>query len=154
MRFPVRLSVSLLTALAIATPAVLQAQIEEGRVPLRTAMTELATFRTEYADDYNRKDAAAVTALFDPEASVMMADGTVQMGRVAIGKALATGAAKWPHLVIKSDSMRVFGNTAVDMGTATYHPASGPTVVERYLIVLRRGMKDWKIMRLALVTSK
>ncbi|MEO5798373.1 MAG: nuclear transport factor 2 family protein [Gemmatimonadales bacterium] len=154
MRFPVRLYATLLASVGFAAPAALHAQIEEGRVPLRTAMTELTTFRTEYADDYNRKDAAAVTAMFDPEASVMMADGTVQMGRVAIGKALAAGAAKWPHLVIKSDSMRVFGNTAVDMGTATYHPASGPTVVERYMVVLRRGMKDWKVMRLAQVTTK
>jgi ketosteroid isomerase-like protein len=154
MRFRNLLPAALLLASALVSPSALHAQIEEGRVPLRTAVTELNTFRVEFADDYNRKDAAAVTALYDADASVILADGSVLMGRAAIGKRNAVDAAKWPHLVIKYDSMRVYGNNAVDVGTSTYHPASGPTVVERYLIVMRRGMKDWKIVRLALVPMK
>lgn len=154
MRFSVRVSIPLVLALAAATPYALQAQIEEGRVPLRTAVTELNTLRAEYADNYNRKDHAAVTAMFEDDAVVLLADGTILMGKAAIGKRNAADAAKWPHLVLKSDTVRVYGNTAVDVGTSTYHPTTGPTVVNRYLVVSRRGLQHWKVIRVALVPSK
>lgn len=151
MRSPVRPAVALLLTLALAAPSVARAQIEEGRVPLRTAVTELQTFRAEYADDYNKKDVAALTALYAPDAIVIMRDGSVLTGQAAIKKAFMTDAAKMPHVVIVSDSMRVYGNTAMDQGTLTSHPAAGGALVDRYLVVLRRGMQDWKIVRLAVV---
>jgi ketosteroid isomerase-like protein len=151
MRFSNRLPFALLMALAAAVPAVAHAQIEEGRVPLRTALDELNTLRATYADVYNRKDAAGLAALYDPEAIILFSDGTMASGHAAIKAAFLQQAPKFPHVVIASDSIRVYGNTAVDQGTLTYHPTSGPTRVERYLVVLRRGMMDWKIVRGAAV---
>lgn len=151
MRFRNLLPAALFLASALVSPSALRAQIEEGRVPLRTAVTELNTLRSEYADDYNRKDHAAVTNLFEDDAIVLMSDGTVLMGKAAIGKRNAADAAKWPHIVIKSDSVRVYGNTAVDIGTSTMHPATGPAIVNRYLVVSRRGLQHWKVVRVALV---
>src|SRR5690348_11339343 len=115
MRFRNVLPVALLFGAAVLSPSAVTAQIEEGRVPLRTAVTELNTLRSEYADNYNRKDHAGVTNLFDDDAIVLLSDGTVVMGKAAIGKKNAAEAAKWPHIVIKSDSVRVYGNTAVDV---------------------------------------
>lgn len=151
MNSPVRPSVAILLTLALAAPSIARAQIEEGRVPLRTAVTELQTFRAEYADDYNKKDVAALTALFAPDAIVILRDGSVFTGQAAIRKAFLTDPAKMPHVVIVSDSMRVYGNTAMDQGTLTSHPPAGGALVDRYLVVLRRGMQDWKIVRLAVV---
>jgi hypothetical protein len=44
--------------------------------------------------------------------------------------------------------MAVYGNTAVDVGTAKQHPAGGGEMVARYMVVLRRDMNGWKIVRL------
>jgi hypothetical protein len=42
--------------------------------------------------------------------------------------------------------MRVVGHTAWDVGTVTAGPA-----VQHYLVVLRRGIKDWQIASVAVV---
>lgn len=152
MSFLAHPPMALLLTLAIAAPSAVRAQIEEGRVPLKTAVSELHTFRAAYADAYNTKNVAALAAMYDADATILLAKGTVVVGQEAIKHFFTQEAPKFPHLVITSDTMRVFGNTAIDQGTGTYHPAAGATIVERYLVVLRRGMKDWKILRLAAVT--
>jgi ketosteroid isomerase-like protein len=122
----------------------LQAQIEEGRIPLQTAMSELSRFRDAYGENYNRKDLAALAAMYDSAAVVILANGTVLKGRAAIAQSMSSGG-PLPHLVIESDSVRVFGNTAIDYGTLKQHPNGAPEVVTRYLVVLRRGYTEWKL---------
>jgi hypothetical protein len=47
--------------------------------------------------------------------------------------------------------VRVFGNTAVDVGTVRMSGSEGHEDVSHYLVVLRRGVKAWKINSLAIV---
>lgn len=146
-----RLLVGFVLAASSTIPATVAAQIEEGRVPLQTAMTELARFRGRYAETFNQKDATALTAMYAEDAVTLLPDGRVLVGREAIGKQLMTDAPNWPHMVIESDSIRVFGNTAIDFGTVKVHPASGGELVSRYLVVLRRGYQTWSLTHAAQV---
>jgi ketosteroid isomerase-like protein len=120
------------------------AQIEDGRIPLQTAMTELSRFRDAYAENYNRKDVASVAAMYDTSAVVILPNGRVLKGRAAVSQFM-TSSGPLAHMVIESDSIRVFGNTAIDHGTVKQHPNGAPEVVTRYMVVLRRGYNDWKL---------
>jgi ketosteroid isomerase-like protein len=143
---------SLAVAFAFIATASAHAQgIEAPRVPLRTAIKELNTLRAEYADLYNKKDVAALVAMYAADAVVVRADGSTLIGQPAIGKALANDAPTWKPMVIASDTMRVFGNTAWDIGTLSTQTPTGDPSVSRYLVVLRRGMQTWKVSSLALV---
>ena len=146
-----RTCVAVLAVLAFIGPSVAHAQgVEAPRLPLRTALDELGTLRAEYADAYNRKDGAAVTAMYAPDAIVIHSDGTMLKGSQAIGAGFKDTAG-WPHMVIESDSVKVFGNTAVDVGTLRLHPEGGAEQVAHYLVVLRRNMQNWKIVSVAAV---
>ena len=144
-----RLSLPLVAALGlIATSAAAQG-VEQPRVPLRTAIAELNTLRSEYADLHNKKDAAALTAMYLPDAVMVRDDGTTLLGQAAIGKALSEEAPGWQRITLSSDTTRVFGNTAWDVGTLSSAGSDGSPSVSRYLVVLRRGVQDWKISSVA-----
>jgi len=141
-----------LPVILLALPGVGTAQgVAPGRVPLRTALADLATLRTEYADAFNKKDAAAVTAMYANDAVLIFPDGTMLSGRSEIGKRMSDDAKTWPHAVIKSDTVRVYGATAVDIGQWITHPAEGGETSLRYVTVSRRGMNGWKIEHVVLV---
>ncbi len=147
-----RSSLPLLAALALVATSHAAAQgIESPRVPLRTAIREINTRRTEYAVLYNKKDAAALAAMYLPDAIVIRDDGSTLLGQAAIGKALAEDAPGWQQIAISSDTVRVFGNTAWDVGSMSSQGSAGETHVSRYLVVLRRGLQDWKISSVAIV---
>jgi ketosteroid isomerase-like protein len=148
-----RHSLALATVLALGAATQAHAQgIETPRVPVRTAIKEINTLRAEYADLYNKKDAAALTAMYLPDAVVVRADGTTLVGRAAIGKTLGQEAPGWHPVTITSDTMRVFGNTAWDVGTFSTQ-AEGDASVSHYLVVLRRGVERWQISSLATVAE-
>ena len=150
----VRSSLPLVALLALGAVTSAQAQgIESPRVPVRTAIKELTTLRAEYADLYNKKDVAAITAMYLPDAVMLRADGKTLLGRSAIGKAMADEAPTWQQIDIASDTMRVFGNTAWDMGTLTSRSPEGNATVSHYLVVLRRGVDNWKVSSLAVVAE-
>lgn len=141
----VRSAAALLFVLVGGAPSMVKAQIEEGRIPLQTALTELFRFRESYAETYNRKDVAGVAAMYDTSAVVILPNGSILKGRAAVAKSLGD-AAPLPHLVIESDSLRVFGNTAIDVGTVKMHPSGAPEIVTRYMVVLRRGFNEWRLV--------
>lgn len=147
----VRRNASFLLALLAAAPMALQAQIPADRVPLRTSLADIGTLRTEYVEAYNRKDAAALSKLFTKDAVSIAADGTVLDGYDAISGAMAAGAPTFPHMVISSDTVQVFGATAIDQGMITTHPAAGGEMKARYMVVLRRDINGWKIHRVTTV---
>ena len=68
----------------------------------------------------------------------------------AIGTSLGD-TQSWPQLTITSDTLRVVGHTAWDIGTTKSEESGGGEHVSHYLVVLRRGLKEWKINSLALV---
>ena len=147
-----RSSLPLVAALAFfaTSPATAQG-VESPRVPLRTALKEINTIRSEYADLYNKKDAAALTAMYLPDAVVIRGDGSTLLGQGAIGKALGEEAASWNQVTLTSDTTRVFGNTAWDVGTMSSGGSGSEASVSRYLVVLRRGVQTWKISSVAVV---
>jgi uncharacterized protein (TIGR02246 family) len=147
-----RLAASLLT-LALVVPAVAHAQIPDSAIPLRTVIDEMNTFRTSYAEAYNKKDVAAVMKLYASDAIVTTEEGQTLIGTDAINAYMTKTASTWPHLVIESENVVAYGHTAVDVGTTKMHPASGGELTSRYLVVLRRGLQkgDWKIVRLSVV---
>jgi ketosteroid isomerase-like protein len=136
--------------LLATSPAAAQG-VEYPRVSLRTAINELTTVRATYADLYNKKDAAALTAMYLPDAVLILADGSTVMGQAAIGRALGEQAASWKPITLSSDTTRVFGNTAWDVGSMSSGGAVGEGGVNRYLVVLRRGLEGWKISSVAVV---
>ena len=141
----------LLALLLVPSVAVAQG-VAADRARLRTAMDDLRAVRTEYVEAYNRKDAAAITAMYADDAILIQPDGTMLTGTEEIGKAMAEAAPTWAHSVISSDTVRVYGSTAVDIGTFTVHPAGGGEVVNRYTSVLRRGMRGWKLTHVIVMT--
>ena len=147
-----RLNFLLVAALAFVAPSVASAQgIESPRVPLRTAINEINALRDQYAEGFNKKDAAALTAMYLPDAVVIRRDGSTLVGKEAIGKALAEESAKWAQTTFSSDTMHVYGNTAWDVGTMKSPSSTGKENVSHYLVVLRRGLKGWKISSVAVV---
>ena len=148
-------SLPLVALLAFAAAPAVRAQgIESPRVPVRTAIKEINTLRAEYADLYNKKNARALTAMYLPDAIVIRADGSTLLGQSAIGKSLADEAPSWQQMTITSDTMRVFGNTAWDVGTLTSRSPEGTATVSHYLVVLRRGVETWRVSSLAVVDQK
>jgi len=147
-----RFSRPLVAALTLVPMSLAAAQgVEHPRVPLRTAMAEINTLRSAYADLYNKKDAAALTAMYLPDALVIRGDGSTLRGQAAIGKELEQQAPSWKQISLASDKTQVYGNTAWDAGTMSSGGSDGEPSVSRYLVVLRRGLQDWKVVSLAVV---
>jgi uncharacterized protein (TIGR02246 family) len=148
----VRAWLPLMVSLAFLLPNVVNGQgIEQPRVPLRTALDELRVLREAYAEAFNKKDTGTLMDMYEPDAVAIRGDGTVLMGREAIRKGLEAG--QWPKITITSDTVRVFGNTAVDVGTVRASRSGDGENVSHYLVVLRRGLKDWKVLRSASVPA-
>jgi ketosteroid isomerase-like protein len=144
--------IPLAMALALLTTSLAAAQgIEAPRVPLRTAIKEINTLRAEYAALYNRKDTTALTAMYLADAIVIRPDGSTLMGRAAVSKAFSEEAPGWGQITLSSDSTRVFGNTAWDIGSMSSQGSDGAQRVQRYLVVLRRGVQTWQISSVAVV---
>jgi hypothetical protein len=57
-------------------------------------------------------------------------------------------------MVLTSDTVRVYGGTALDFGTVKTHPEAGGENVSHYLAVLRKGLKGWKLAAVASVPEK
>jgi uncharacterized protein (TIGR02246 family) len=143
---------SLAVALACLAPSVASGQgIKRPTTPLRTARDELRQLREEYAEAYNKKDTTTVANMYTPGAVVINGDGSVTVGQDAIRKRIATNAPKWGQISITSDTLRVVGNTAWDVGTTRLQLSEGGEQVSHYLTVLRRGLKSWKLDRVAVV---
>lgn len=147
---------SLLALLGLAMPAAAHAQIPDSMIPLRTVQTELNTFRAEYADNYNKKNAAALAGMYAEDAVFIAADGSVVSGKKAIGEMLAKDAPTFGHVVITSEMISAYGSTGIDVGTSTLHPTGGGEQKSRYLVVLRRQMGTWSIVRVSItpITTK
>lgn len=135
----------LLLALVLAPSIAFAQGIAPDRQRLRTAMDDLRALRTEYVEMYNKKDASGVTNLYADDAIVIQPDGTMLTGTEEIAAAMTEESKTWAHSVIESDTLRVYGNTAVDIGTFTTHPTEGGEQKLRYTSVLRRGMNGWKL---------
>lgn len=118
-------------------------------MPLRTVISELATMRAAYADAVGHQDAAALAAMYAPNAMVINPDGTTMNGMKEITEGFKKVAPTMKSVQLKSDSIQVAGGAAWDVGTAHITKADGGEQDSRYLVVLRRGMHGWKIVSAA-----
>jgi uncharacterized protein (TIGR02246 family) len=123
--------------------------IERPRVPVRKALDEIRVLRASYAEAFNKKDTATLVDMYAPDAILIRTDGTMLTGKEPIQQTLEAGP--WSKMSIASDTVRVFGNTAYDVGTVRNTSAEGKEQVSHYLVVLRRGVNFWKISSIAVV---
>jgi uncharacterized protein (TIGR02246 family) len=146
----VRAWLPLVVSLAFLLPNVATGQgIEKPRVPVRTAIDELRVIREVYAEAFNKKDTATLVGMYAPDATVISGDGSMVKGKEAIQKNIEAGP--WQKMSIESDTVRVYGNTGIDVGTVRMSGSDGHEDVSHYLVVLRRGVTTWKINSLAVV---
>jgi ketosteroid isomerase-like protein len=138
-------------AASLWLPTLAQGQGIQAHVPLSTTLGDIAKARAAYVDAYNARNAAAVTAMFTTDAVVLDADGSETVGARAIGERNAGAAASWPAAAVHSNKVRVFGATAVDVGTWTVRTADHGDAVHRYLAVLRHDVNGWKMQSVAVV---
>lgn len=140
----------LMVSLAFLFPNVANGQgVERPRVPLRTALDELRVLREAYSEAFNKKETATLVDMYAPDAILIRGDGTMLTGKEAIRKSFEAGP--WSKMSIASDTVRVFGNTAYDVGTVRNSHSGGAEDVSHYLVVLRRGLKVWTISSVAVV---
>jgi uncharacterized protein (TIGR02246 family) len=125
--------------------------VKRPHTPLRYAADEIRDLREAYVDAFNKKDSETIAKMYSPDAILIRGNGSVLVGQEAIGRAFAKEAAHWPQMTVDSDSLRVVGHTAWETGTTRERQAGGGEATSHYLIVLRRGMKYWKINSLAVV---
>ena len=145
-------SVPLALAVCLVLPAIVRGQgVPTNHVPLSTTLGDIAKVRNAYVEAYNAKDAKAVAALYTADAISIGPNGSQVVGARAISKVLADSAPTWPHAVVASTSVKVYGSTAVDVGTWTVHPQAGGEMVSRYIAVLRHGVTGWKLQHVVAV---
>ena len=141
-----RRALPLALAASLCLPFIASGQgIPKDRTPLPTNLGEITALRTAYVEAFNAKDAKALAAMYTANAIMIANNGSQIEGGPAISKLFADSAATWPHAVVKSSGVRLYGNMAIDVGTWTVHPKAGGELVSRYLVVLRKDMKGWKI---------
>ena len=72
---------SAVSLLLILAPSLAAAQgIESPRTPLRTALNEVATVRSEYADAFARNDVKALAGVYTADAVIITGDGAMASG--------------------------------------------------------------------------
>ncbi len=152
MRLFSRSSLALLALLGLMLPVAAHAQIAPDRIPLQTKLNELAHLREAYNDALNTKDVAKLAGMYADDAILISPDGIMHNGHAEIAKHLADQMPAFPRAVITSDSLSVYGNMAIDVGTVALHPANAASTRQRYMTVSERGLQGvWKIQRVALV---
>jgi len=104
----------------------------------------------KFVDAYNAKDAAAITALFDPQARLEEADGTVIEGADAIRQAFQAAFEAEPgaEIGLDMDSLRMLtADVAVEEGATEFYP-DGDTLTSRgrYLVVHQKKDGKWRMI--------
>lgn len=149
-----RHAVPLALVIGFSMPAIAAGQgIPAAHVPLSTTLGDIAKLRTGYTEAFNAKDAKTVSANFTADAVLIDVDGSQTMGAKSIATKQAADAPNWPHAVVAANSTKVYGATAVEVGTWTVHPKEGGEVVYRYLVVLRHTVNGWKLQNVAVAPA-
>ena len=140
-------------AVLLAPSAAAAQGIESPRIPLRTALNEIATVRSEYADAFARNDVGALAGVYTADAVIITGDGAMASGGEQIRALLDQQVARLGKVTITSDTVRVYGRTAVDIGRIVAQPDSGGDEASRYVAVLRKGMRGWKLAHVVTVPA-
>ncbi|MGH7584448.1 MAG: nuclear transport factor 2 family protein [Gemmatimonadales bacterium] len=141
-------------AAALAVPAMATAQGIRPHIPVSTTLGDIAKVRAAYVDAYNDRNAPAVNGMYTADAIVLAADGSETSGGPAISRRNLDSATAWQPATMHSAGVKLYGATAVDVGTWTTQPSGGAAIVQRYLAVFRHGVNGWKLQALALTGSR
>lgn len=153
--FPSRSWLQLALSLIAVGPSVASGQgIKRPTIPLRQAVDEIRDLREAYVDAFNKKDSETIAGMYSSDAVLIRGNGSVLVGQEAIRRAFAKEAGHWPQMTVDPDSLRVAGHTAWETGTTREREPAGGEEISHYLIVLRRGLKYWKINSLAVVPER
>ncbi len=140
--------------LVLLSPPVLAAQgIDADRARLRTAIDEIGTVRSEYADAFTRNDSKALAAVYTADAVIISGDGTMSASPDQIRSLLDNAVARLGKVAITSDTVRVYGKTAVDIGRLVAQVETGGEEASRYVAVLRKGLRGWKLAHVVTVPA-
>jgi uncharacterized protein (TIGR02246 family) len=141
-------------AVTLALPAFAAAQgVKTPHAPIPTGPKDIAAMRMEYVNAFNAKDSKAISGMYTPDATMVEADGSHAEGMEAISAKNGADAMNWPQLTLTSESLKIYGTTAIDAGTWTTHSSSGD-MSGRYLAVLRHDVNGWKLHDTAEVPAK
>lgn len=107
------------------------------------------TLRSAWSTGAEKRDLAAVAALYSDDAILQIAGAPLARGRDGIQKSLAQAFGIVSNLKVNSEGTDVSGDLAVDRGTYSEHvaPPGGKAmdVSGRYIVVLKHGANGWKI---------
>lgn len=160
---------TLFGVLAVLVPTSAAAQVPTGRDSLRrdTAAAQADTgamlgptaaavdqVRQAYVDAYNRKDAAAVAALYARDGILINANGQMLRGRDSIETAFRSMASEWPRIDAQALTTAGESGLAWQVGTSSGEMSmNGRPMREssRYLVVLGNEEGAMKIKALMVV---
>ncbi len=129
----------------LALPALAAAQgVRTPHAPIPTGPKDIAAMRGAYVNAFNTKDFRAIDAMYTSDATMVLADGSHAEGMAAISAKNSADAMNWPQLTLTSESVKIYGTTAIDVGTWTTHSSTGDKS-GRYLAVLRHDVNGWKL---------
>lgn len=158
MRFrstlPLLLTAGLVAACAPAAEEEAAEESAEMAMPEEAASADfLVDLRSQYEEHYNMHHADMVAALYEEDAIVIDADGTVEMGREAIRGELAEAMAMSPEAEITGADRMQFGDVALERGTyevrMTPEGGEATTMSGYYLNLVERSDEGWRIAWLA-----
>jgi ketosteroid isomerase-like protein len=138
-------------ATTLALPAALAAQGIGPHTPLSTTADAIAKVRTAYVDAYNAQDASAANGIYTPDAVLLSGNGGATGEIPTFGRHAPEPAGAGETAAIRSTGLRIYGSTALDIGTWTTKSSAGSANVRHYLAVFRHGVRGWKLEALALV---
>jgi uncharacterized protein (TIGR02246 family) len=132
-----------LLALALTLPLPVFAQAGKGDL-----RGQIAKVGQEWEKDYNAGDAAAVAALYTPDAELMVPGYEPGTGPEAVEKLIAGDIALGGKLTLKTEDVVGFGDYALETGSWVANTPDGKQVDRGpYLTLYRKVGGGWKIYR-------
>jgi ketosteroid isomerase-like protein len=141
-------------ALAGCSPAGANGAAATGGGSTSADSAAISQLAQSYAEAYNRKDVAAVTATYTDDAVELQSNGKLVRGRADLMANLAKDTATWGKLTITpKEPAMISGNIGYGVG-ATSIAVPGPggqtlSIPGSYIVVVRKDAGAWKIAALS-----
>jgi uncharacterized protein (TIGR02246 family) len=132
----------LVTLLIICAASIAEAQ--------QSARTAIEASNKQFAEAFNKGDAAALANMYTMDARVLPPNGEMVEGRSNIEKFWQGAMCAGMKMVsLETVDVETHGNVVVEIGryTATMHGAGGTTTTDKgkYVVVWKREGESWKL---------
>jgi uncharacterized protein (TIGR02246 family) len=135
-------TLALLALLLPAGTALVAQGVPQNAAPLEPTTAQLERLRAKYNAAFNKKDAAAVAALYTQNAVVVTAEGQVLQGRAAIEQGMRTASTNWGQLSSTGIETRRLGNWGWQVGS-TEMKGGAQNEAGRYLAIFGKEQGVW-----------